>query len=73
MTDLTEFVFSQVQKPESLSCDRGTLIMYYLIDVVGCFLYSKSAQSCREILSASTLVIIFSNTETELVFHLPVC
>lgn len=48
MTDWTKFVFSQVQKPESLSCDRDALLRYYLIDVVGCFLYSKSGHSLAE-------------------------
>lgn len=47
MTDLTEFVFSQVQKPESLSCARGTLLMYYLMWCSRVFsVFKGSVQSC---------------------------
>lgn len=74
MTDLTEFVFTQVQNPKSLSCDRDTLLMYYLIWCSRVFsVFSHSVQSCWETLFASTLVIIFSNPRTELAFHLSVC
>lgn len=74
MTDLTEFVFSHIQKPESLCCDRKTLFLYHLMWCSEMPSVHKSiTHSCWETLFASTLVSIFSNTETKLAFHISVC
>lgn len=48
MTGLTEFFYSQVQKPESLSYDSDILLMYYLIWCSRVFLYSKAVHSLAE-------------------------